>query len=264
MDGTRVKSLSATKTAAPAISHEAKLGMMVITILMVAFGFLVYHKMDLHERQLTQASISSTAENGAVDEETPHLDNAGRPKPANETILSTANDPLLSRTDLSDGSPFQISGMNFAEAPATTKSATEQFVTTGAGADDAEPNSNGIEDSSLPIFAFSEPLESSVDTQSAGNSGESEKAAESSRLDQLQDTTIQQGAESDTRLAMLDVTPGSSADSGRVLTDAQRLDVTFFPTESVSTPASQREDAGNRISPNDSVPVFASTDPETP
>ena len=182
-----MKSLPATKTAAPTISHEAKLGMMVITILMVAFGFLVYHKMDLHERQLTQASISSTAENGAVDEETLHLDNAGRPKPANETVLSTANDPLLSRTNLSDGSPFQISGMNLTEASATTKSATEQFVTTGAGADDAEPNSNGVEDSSLPIFAFSEPLESSVDTQSAGNSGESEKAAESSRLDQSTD-----------------------------------------------------------------------------
>ena len=172
---------------------------------MVAFGFLVYHKMDLHERQLTQASISSTAENGAVQEEARHFKNSGLPKPANETELSTASDPLLSRTDLSDGSPFEISGMNLAEAPATTKSATEQYVTSGAGADDAEPDSHGIEDSSLPIFAFSEPLESPLDTQGAGNSGESEKAAES-----------------------------------------------------------PREDAENRISPIDSVPVFASTDPETP
>jgi hypothetical protein len=42
----------------PAASHEARLGIMVITILVFAFGFLVYHKMDMHQRQLTQASIA--------------------------------------------------------------------------------------------------------------------------------------------------------------------------------------------------------------
>ena len=64
VDGQMMNSLPAGTAARPALSHEAKLGMMVITILIVAFGFLVYHKMDLHQRQLTQASIPSTAEDG--------------------------------------------------------------------------------------------------------------------------------------------------------------------------------------------------------
>ena len=40
--------------------HEARLGIMVITILVFAFGFLVYHKMDLHQQNLTKAAISPT------------------------------------------------------------------------------------------------------------------------------------------------------------------------------------------------------------
>ena len=57
--GKLLTSLKSASTAANAISHEAKLGMAVITILFFAFCFLVYHKMDLHQRQLTQASIAA-------------------------------------------------------------------------------------------------------------------------------------------------------------------------------------------------------------
>ena len=38
---------------------------MVITILVFAFGFLVYHKMDMQQRQLTQAAIAPTAVDAA-------------------------------------------------------------------------------------------------------------------------------------------------------------------------------------------------------
>ncbi len=93
MAGQLLTSLKSASSAANALSHEAKLGMAVITILFFAFCFLVYHKMDLHQRQLTQASIGSTA--GTTDT------NAN---PATASALMSGNvtgattDPLLERS----------------------------------------------------------------------------------------------------------------------------------------------------------------------
>jgi nucleoid-associated protein YgaU len=91
--GQLLTSLKSASSAANALSHEAKLGMAVITILFFAFCFLVYHKMDLHQRQLTQASIGSTA--GTPDAST---------KPEEASALMSGNvtgattDPLLERS----------------------------------------------------------------------------------------------------------------------------------------------------------------------
>ena len=85
----------------PAASHEARLGIMVITILVFAFGFLVYHKMDMHQRQLTQASI---ARNGSVKTEV-----ASDELPAGlmgPTLVAATDDPMINIADLSGGSPF--------------------------------------------------------------------------------------------------------------------------------------------------------------
>ena len=237
---------------------------MVITILMVAFGFLVYHKMDLHRRQLTQASIPSTAENGSpVGNSAEQLLTADA-QSANQSEQPVTNDPLLSRTDLSDGSPFGISGMNLADASATSTSATEQIVASGDAAEDAEPDSHGTGDFATPIFAFSEPPELSGDPLGAGNSGESGAVAESSRLNHPQDNTNQSEAVPDTRLAMLEVTPESTADSDRGPTESHIPDVSFLQARSVATSAPQPEDAESRIAQDEFPPLFASTDPETP
>ena len=85
----------------PSASHEARLGIMVITILVFAFGFLVYHKMDMHQRKLTQASI---APNGSVQPEGPgEVPSAGL---VSQPSVAVANDPMVNIEDLSDGSPF--------------------------------------------------------------------------------------------------------------------------------------------------------------
>ena len=85
----------------PSASHEARLGIMVITILVFAFGFLVYHKMDMHQRKLTQASI---APNGSVQPEVPgEVPSAGL---VSQPSVAVANDPMVNIEDLSDGSPF--------------------------------------------------------------------------------------------------------------------------------------------------------------
>ena len=87
--GQLLTSLKSASSVANALSHEAKLGMAVITILFFAFCFLVYHKLDLHQRQLTQASIASKAESP---------DTASGPEAASTlmsgNVTGTATDPL--------------------------------------------------------------------------------------------------------------------------------------------------------------------------
>jgi nucleoid-associated protein YgaU len=91
--GQLLTSLKSASTAANAISHEAKLGMAVITILFFAFCFLVYHKMDLHQRQLTQASIASkagTPDANATPEDASTL--------MSGNVTGATTDPLLERS----------------------------------------------------------------------------------------------------------------------------------------------------------------------
>jgi len=87
--------------AKPAASHEARLGIMVITILVFAFGFLVYHKMDMHQRKLTQASIEP---NGSVQPGAPAEDSSAGL--VSQPAVAAATDPMVNIEDLSDGSPF--------------------------------------------------------------------------------------------------------------------------------------------------------------
>jgi nucleoid-associated protein YgaU len=91
--GQLLTSLKSASTAANAISHEAKLGMAVITILFFAFCFLVYHKMDLHQRQLTQASIAAkagTPDANATPEDASTL--------MSGNVTGATTDPLLERS----------------------------------------------------------------------------------------------------------------------------------------------------------------------
>ena len=183
MAGQLLNSLQTNNRARAALSHEAKLGMMVITILMFAFGFLVYHKMDL-QQQLTQAAIPSTAANGAVVEEAGHFENAGLLKPlstsqqtpnaptqlANLTEQPAASDPLFNMSDLSDGSPFGDAGMNVEQSSASSAS--------GSGTDSATADSAAFADSVTPVFAFNEPPETAADENAASLAGEHESTAE--------------------------------------------------------------------------------------
>jgi nucleoid-associated protein YgaU len=119
--GQLLSSLKSAEKPLAALSHETKLGMAVITILFCAFCFLVYHKMDLHEKQRQLASIQP---NGAKADETdgagdstaqgeiPPLAGAEGSTPAED---SEVVDPLISMNDLSTGSPFADSEMNAAE-----------------------------------------------------------------------------------------------------------------------------------------------------
>jgi hypothetical protein len=99
--GQLLNSLKAATGSAAAVSHETKLGMMVITILFFAFCFLVYHKMDLHQRQLTQASIQPKGERS---ESLLPLD--ADAQMAAQSHASAATDPLTSIAELRSGSSF--------------------------------------------------------------------------------------------------------------------------------------------------------------
>ncbi len=117
MAGQPLSRLKATEVASPAVRHEARLGILVITILVFAFGFLVYHKMDMHQRSLTQASIPSTAEAQQSAQSRNAASQAGLQSPP-----SVANDPLLNLADLSDESPFSA-----LELTAATESRANEF-----------------------------------------------------------------------------------------------------------------------------------------
>ena len=101
-----LSSLKAAAKSGAAVSHEAKLGMMVITILFFAFCFLVYHKMDLHQRQLTQASIQSTAESPATESPAADQPLDAATQLASQGTKSAATDPLLNLADLSGEETF--------------------------------------------------------------------------------------------------------------------------------------------------------------
>lgn len=128
MAGQLLNSLKSTEKPLSVLSHETKLGMAVISILFCAFCFLVYHKMDLHEKQRQLASIQP---NGATSGES---DAAGSVALVNEksslattgseaTSTETAEvvDPLISMNDLSTGSPFADSEMSATENAADAK-----------------------------------------------------------------------------------------------------------------------------------------------
>lgn len=110
--GQLLNSLKAAAPGASAVSHEAKLGMMVITILFFAFCFLVYHKMDLHQRQLTQASIQPTADTSKSEQP---LDTAAQLAMQSES--SAATDPLMSFNPAESETPTEALNIASAQTP---------------------------------------------------------------------------------------------------------------------------------------------------
>ncbi|MFO0999090.1 MAG: hypothetical protein U0936_02030 [Planctomycetaceae bacterium] len=136
MAGQLLNSLKSASTAASAISHEAKLGMAVITILFFAFCFLVYHKMDLHQRQLTQASIGSTA--GTPDISATPEEPSGL---MSGNVTGATTDPLLEKNP---------------EATDNTMAATEQDLPAFG---EAESNTTASNFGAPAAMEFAEPAE---------------------------------------------------------------------------------------------------------
>ena len=143
MAGQLLTSLKSASTAANAISHEAKLGMAVITILFFAFCFLVYHKMDLHQRQLTQASIAAkagTPDANATPEEASAL--------ISGNVTGATTDPLLERS--------------FAATDNTVTPDDDVPVFAQAEAETSTPGFG-----TSPAMEFSEPIESDAMDQTS-------------------------------------------------------------------------------------------------
>ena len=149
-----------TSEAKPAASHEARLSIMVITILVFAFGFLVYHKMDVHQRQLTQAAIAPTA---TAQLEVPQINPAAL---ISQNPQAAASDPLVNIGDLSDGSPFSNTEVVLVDAASENRSTTESFETLTEPVTTQPVISQPAEDSATPEFAFNEPPQpQSVESQ---------------------------------------------------------------------------------------------------
>lgn len=191
MAGQLLTSLKSASTAANAISHEAKLGMAVITILFFAFCFLVYHKMDLHQRQLTQASIAAKAGTPAPNA-TP--EDASALMSGNVTGATT--DPLLERsvaasdndnTVMQDGD--EVPTFAQAEAPSSTPgfsgSAVMEFSepSEGNATDPASQPSDLLAENSFPaaVIENREPQESLAEQTESATAGNAFDAIDEDR-----------------------------------------------------------------------------------
>lgn len=86
-------------TPAKKLSHEARLGIMVVTVLVFAFGFLVYHKVDMRQRALTQASIAGPGPAAASAAGEATATDAGNEQ-------SVVSDPLQNSVPVASESPF--------------------------------------------------------------------------------------------------------------------------------------------------------------
>lgn len=116
------------------LSHEAKLGIMVIMVLVFSFGFIVYRKMDLHQQRLTQASIGAQGAVASNDGTGVSAESTGDP------LAAASRDELNARV-----SPFADPFGGATEPLAAEGTTTASAV---AGVMDSE---------SEPTFAFSEP-----------------------------------------------------------------------------------------------------------
>lgn len=116
------------------LSHEAKLGIMVIMVLVFSFGFIVYRKMDLHQQRLTQASIGAQGAVASND--------------ATEVSAESTGDPLeaASRDELNARvSPF-ADPFGGATEPLAAESTPKASEAIGMMQPEREPT-----------FAFTEP-----------------------------------------------------------------------------------------------------------
>lgn len=110
-------------------------------VLVFSFGFLVYHKMDLHQQRLTQASIGAQGD-GATEGQSD-----GAPK--------TDGDPLTAASAGTQASPFADP---FGDSTATASKGITDTIP------EAGPQSSA---GTAPIFAFNEPPQEATGSESA-------------------------------------------------------------------------------------------------
>lgn len=161
------------------MSHEARLGMAVITILFFAFCFLVYHKMDLHQRQLTQASIAAKA--GTPDTNAP---SEGASALLSGNVTGATTDPLLEGSlAATDNAVPQDDDDVPAFAQAETRSSTPSFdgsaltefsePSESNATDSTSQQSDALAENSFPaaVIENRQPQESLADQMEPSSSG---------------------------------------------------------------------------------------------
>lgn len=127
---------------------------MVVTILVVAFGFLVYRKMDLHQRSLTQAAIESPDAPDASTANSPSASD-GTATTVNSAAVTSEIDPQLNMADLSDGSPFGSDATPL-ESQSQTQSLTDVNDGVPFSFDEPQPDLQAAADSSADHSSASE------------------------------------------------------------------------------------------------------------
>ncbi|MFN9720736.1 MAG: LysM peptidoglycan-binding domain-containing protein [Planctomycetota bacterium] len=150
--GQLLNSLKAAEKPFSALSHETRLGMAVITILFCAFCFLVYHKIDLHEKQRQLASIQPNGAAAETHAEATAAEAVAIVASQSPEISAETIDPLISRDDLSQLSPFADDAMAATDSSAVLPGdpTNEQNLLSEPMSAMAEPVDSASVDQSMP------------------------------------------------------------------------------------------------------------------
>ena len=156
------------------LSHEARLGIMVVTVLVFAFGFLVYHKVDMRQRALTQASIagpgpvSATAAGNAAAEGGQSIESDPLPHAVPVASESPFADPADEMPTFA-GNLSEPTGLTDTGLPAIAPAAAEPDFsepTSAAGSLAAADPGFGA-DPSMAATTAEEPLTAATETAAA-------------------------------------------------------------------------------------------------
>ncbi len=264
MAGQLLKTLKAGESK-PA-SHEARLGIMVITILVFAFGFLVYHKMDMRQRQLTAAAIEPNAA-------APKTVTTPPAESATELLTSTqqtsATDPLINIGDLSDGSPFANDEFSLTEPIAANQADTKSFEAPAEKVGSSSDQTPRTAEAPEMLFAFDEPSESDLTSKSEETIPDFTVAAAPAFETPAAESPAEVLEISTPALADVSSQPAASV-GGQTLPSPDDLieDVQYFPAGSKSQSARPLEAAATtsdfQPEPADVSIAFAADEPSFP
>ena len=242
MAGQLLKMLK-TGEAKPA-SHEARLGIMVITILVFAFGFLVYHKMDMRQRQLTAAAIEP---NAAAPKTATTLPMESVTALLTSTQQTSATDPLIKIDELSDGSPFANDEFSLTEPIAANQADNESFEAPAEKVASSSDQTQQTAETPEPLFALGKPAEPELTSVPEVTISDSTAAAAAPGFETPAAESPAEVLEISTPAFVVIDNKAAASGGGETLPSPDELigEIQSFPTEPESQIVKQVESAAN-------------------
>lgn len=141
------------------LSHEARLGVMLISVLVFTFGFMVYRKVDLHHNSLQSAAIASTASPSDGTEDTHEAEDPLQTLTDeivfSEPTVATSQQESWTEEQTADSTTAVVSFSQFPDEPEGAFGQQQQgAVAVDAGTLPATTHTSEIDNSASVTFDF--------------------------------------------------------------------------------------------------------------